>query len=77
MKAFSVVVLNAVDKLGLDMGKVNVNGGALAIGHPLGATGVRLIGTLARTLQLSDKRRGCATACVGGGQGIATLIEKY
>jgi len=76
-EAFSVVVLNAVDKLGLDMGKVNVNGGALAIGHPLGATGVRLIGTLARTLQLSDKRRGCATACVGGGQGIATLIEKY
>jgi len=74
-EAFSVVVLNAATQLGIDLNQVNVNGGALAIGHPLGATGIRLVGTLARTLQLQDKQRGCATACVGGGQGIAMVIE--
>ncbi len=74
-EAFSVVVLNAADKLGLAMDRVNVNGGALALGHPLGATGVRLVGTLARALQTSGEKYGCATACVGGGQGIATIIE--
>lgn len=74
-EAFSVVVLHAAEQLGLNLEQVNVHGGALAIGHPLGATGIRLVGTLARTLRLTEKRRGCATACVGGGQGIATVIE--
>lgn len=74
-EAFSVVVLNAAQQLELDADKVNVHGGALALGHPLGATGIRLVGTLARTLQDQAGRYGCATACVGGGQGIATLIE--
>jgi acetyl-CoA C-acetyltransferase len=54
---------------------VNVNGGAIAIGHPLGATGVRLTLTLARELRRSGKRYGIASACIGGGQGIALLIE--
>jgi len=74
-EAFSVVVLHAAEQLGVNLDHINVNGGALAIGHPLGATGIRLVGTLARTLQLKEKQRGCATACVGGGQGIATVIE--
>ena len=74
-EAFSAVVLNAAEKLQIAAERINVNGGALALGHPLGATGVRLVGTLARALQLSGKRYGCATACVGGGQGIATIIE--
>lgn len=74
-EAFSVVVLNAAKQLGLDMNQINVKGGALAIGHPLGATGIRLVGTLARTLRAQGKQRGCASACVGGGQGIAMVIE--
>lgn len=73
-EAFSVVVLHAARQLGLDLDRININGGALAIGHPLGATGIRLVGTLARTLQQTEKQFGCATACVGGGQGIATII---
>jgi acetyl-CoA acetyltransferase family protein len=75
-EAFSVVVLNAIKELDIDPERVNVNGGAIAIGHPLGATGVRLVGTLARTLKANGARFGCATACIGGGQGIATIIER-
>jgi acetyl-CoA C-acetyltransferase len=75
-EAFSIVVLNAMKELALDPERVNVNGGAIAIGHPLGATGIRLVGTLARTLQARGGRFGCATACIGGGQGIATIIER-
>lgn len=74
-EAFSVVVLNTVKELGLDLNRVNVHGGALALGHPLGATGVRLVGTLARILREKGQRRGCAAACIGGGQGIAVIIE--
>ena len=62
-------------ELGLDEDKLNVNGGAIAIGHPLGATGVRLAITLARELKRSQLRYGIASACIGGGQGIALLIE--
>jgi acetyl-CoA C-acetyltransferase len=62
-------------ELGLDLDKLNVNGGAIALGHPLAATGVRLTLTLARELQRSGLRYGIASACVGGGQGIALLIE--
>lgn len=62
-------------ELGLDMGKLNVNGGAIALGHPLACTGVRLTITLARELQRSGLRYGISSACVGGGQGIALLIE--
>ncbi len=62
-------------ELGLDLAKLNVNGGAIALGHPLAATGVRLTITLARELQRSGLRYGISSACVGGGQGIALLIE--
>jgi len=62
-------------ELGLDLAKLNVNGGAIALGHPLAATGVRLTLTLARELQRSGLRYGISSACVGGGQGIALLIE--
>ena len=75
-EAFCIVALNCIKKLGLDPEKVNVMGGGTAIGHPLGATGVRLTGTLARILETKGGRYGCANACVGGGQGVATIIER-
>ena len=75
-EAFAVVALNCIKELGLDAERVNVMGGGLAIGHALGATGNRLVGTLARILNLKGGRWGCANACVGGGQGVATVIER-
>ena len=75
-EAFCIVALNCVKELGIDPDTVNVMGGATAIGHPLGATGIRLVGTLARILNVNDARWGCANACVGGGQGVATIIER-
>ncbi|MBU1157047.1 MAG: acetyl-CoA C-acetyltransferase [Proteobacteria bacterium] len=75
-EAFAIVALNCIKELGLDPERVNVMGGGLAIGHPLGATGNRLIGTLARILEAKGARWGCANACVGGGQGVATIIER-
>jgi acetyl-CoA C-acetyltransferase len=74
-EAFSVVALHAIKELGIDPDKVNVKGGAIAIGHPLGASGGRLVGTLARILQQEGGRYGCATMCVGAGQGVAMIIE--
>jgi acetyl-CoA C-acetyltransferase len=62
-------------ELGLDMSRLNVNGGAIALGHPLATTGVRLTITLARELKRSGLRWGIASACIGGGQGIALLLE--
>jgi acetyl-CoA acyltransferase len=75
-EAFTIVVLNCIKELGIDPDRVNVKGGATAIGHALGATGCRLIGTLARILNIEKGRFGCATACVGGGQGVATILER-
>jgi acetyl-CoA C-acetyltransferase len=75
-EAFCIVALNCIKALGLDPDKVNVMGGGTAIGHPLGATGARLTGTLARILNEKGGRYGCANACVGGGQGVATIIER-
>jgi acetyl-CoA acyltransferase len=75
-EAFCIVALNCITELGIDPERVNVMGGATAIGHPLGATGIRLVGTLARILRVKDGRYGCATACCGGGQGVATIIER-
>jgi acetyl-CoA C-acetyltransferase len=74
-EAFGAQVMACARELGLDEGKLNVNGGAIAIGHPLGATGVRLAITLARELKRGKWRYGIASACIGGGQGIALLIE--
>ncbi len=75
-EAFAVVVLYAVRELGLDPSKVNVHGGAIAIGHPLGASGARLVGTLARQLHETGKEYGVATLCVGGGQGFAIVLQR-
>jgi acetyl-CoA C-acetyltransferase len=75
-EAFAIVALNCIKELGLDPETVNVMGGGIAIGHALGATGIRLTGTLARILQEKNGRYGCANACVGGGQGVAVIIER-
>jgi acetyl-CoA acyltransferase len=75
-EAFAIVALNCIKELGIDPERVNIMGGGTAIGHPLGATGNRLVGTLARILELKDARWGLANACCGGGQGVATIIER-
>ena len=74
-EAFGAQVMASARELGLDEDRLNVNGGAIAIGHPLGATGIRLVVTMARELRRTGLRRGIAAACIGGGQGIALLIE--
>ncbi|MFF8633475.1 acetyl-CoA C-acetyltransferase [Streptomyces pilosus] len=75
-EAFAAVVLRFVKDMGLSLDKVNVNGGAIALGHPLGATGAMILGTLVDELGRQDKRYGLATLCVGGGMGIATVVER-
>ncbi|MFC3233442.1 hypothetical protein ACFOL3_09715, partial [Streptomyces nitrosporeus] len=75
-EAFAGVVLRFVREMGLSLDKVNVNGGAIAMGHPLGATGAMILGTLVDELERRDKRYGLATLCVGGGMGIATVVER-
>jgi acetyl-CoA C-acetyltransferase len=75
-EAFAIVALNCIRELGLDPERVNVMGGGTAIGHPLGASGIRLTGTLARILEAKGGRYGCANMCCGGGQGVATIIER-
>jgi acetyl-CoA C-acetyltransferase len=74
-EAFAAQTLPCMAELGLPPERVNVHGGAIAIGHPLAATGIRLSLTLARELKRSGTRYGIASACIGGGQGIALLIE--
>ncbi|MCP2166384.1 acetyl-CoA C-acetyltransferase [Goodfellowiella coeruleoviolacea] len=75
-EAFAAVVLRFQRELGVPDEKVNVNGGAIALGHPLGATGCMILGTLLDELERRDLRRGLATLCVGGGMGVATIIER-
>ncbi|MEU3947889.1 acetyl-CoA C-acetyltransferase [Streptomyces sp. NPDC029526] len=75
-EAFAAVVLRFVKDMGLSLDKVNVNGGAIALGHPLGATGAMILGILVDELERRDKRYGLATLCVGGGMGIATVVER-
>src|SRR6185436_6659844 len=75
-EAFGAQVMACARELGIDEDKLNVNGGAIAIGHPLGATGVRLAITLARELRRSGGRYGIASMCIGGGQGTALLLER-
>ena len=74
-EAFAAQYLSVEKELGLDREKVNVNGGAIALGHPLGMSGTRLLLTLALELRRRGGRRGIASACIGGGQGIAALLE--
>lgn len=74
-EAFANVTLHAIDSLGIDEDKVNVNGGAIALGHPIGASGARIVGALVRELQRSGGGLGVAGICSGGGQGDALLVE--
>jgi acetyl-CoA acyltransferase len=75
-EAFAPVPLVVMQELGMDPARVNVNGGAIALGHPLGATGAMLIGTLVDELERTDKRFGLSTMCIGIGMGIATIVER-
>ena len=75
-EAFAVVPMKFMKELGVPEEKVNVNGGSIAMGHPLGATGAMIVGTLIDELERRNLRYGLATLCVGGGMGIATIIER-
>ncbi|MFD4376085.1 acetyl-CoA C-acetyltransferase [Streptomyces sp. NPDC058486] len=75
-EAFAAQVIPSYQDLGLDLDKVNVNGGAIAVGHPFGMTGARITGTLINSLRFHDKQFGLETMCVGGGQGMAMVIER-
>ncbi|MGL6000152.1 MAG: acetyl-CoA C-acetyltransferase [Pseudomonas proteolytica] len=75
-EAFASVVLKFIKDMGIDAARVNVNGGSIAMGHPLGATGCAILGTLLDELEARQQRYGLATLCVGGGMGIATIIER-
>ena len=75
-EAFASVVMRFQRELNVPDDKVNVNGGAIAMGHPLGATGAMILGTLLDELERRELRYGLATLCVGGGMGIATIIER-
>jgi acetyl-CoA acyltransferase len=74
-EAFAAQALACVDELGLDLAKVNLDGGAIALGHPLGATGARITGKTAQLLRREGKRYGLATQCIGAGMGISTIVE--
>ncbi|MGW0560201.1 acetyl-CoA C-acetyltransferase [Streptomyces sp. NPDC003016] len=75
-EAFAAQVIPSYQDLGLDLDKLNVNGGAIAVGHPFGMTGARITGTLINSLQFHDKQFGLETMCVGGGQGMAMVVER-
>ncbi|QBX55563.1 acetyl-CoA C-acetyltransferase [Nocardioides seonyuensis] len=75
-EAFAAVAMRFMRDMGIDSEITNVNGGAIAMGHPLGATGAMILGTLVDELERRDLRRGLATLCVGGGMGIATIVER-
>src|SRR6202000_3072680 len=74
-EAFASVTLNSIRMLGIDEDKVNVNGGAVALGHPLGASGARILGSLVLELRRRGGGLGCAAICSGGGQGDAVIVE--
>ena len=75
-EAFAAVVMRFMKEMQVPHDKVNVNGGAIAMGHPLGATGAMILGTLIDELHRRQRRYGLATLCVGGGMGIATIVER-
>ncbi len=75
-EAFAVVALAAIQELELDPERVNVNGGAVALGHPIGASGARILVTLLHAMQQRDARRGCAAICLGGGEATAVVVER-
>ena len=75
-EAFASQVLGSADDLGMDFDRLNVHGGAIALGHPFGSTGTRIMATLINGLQTKDKQFGLESMCVGGGQGMAILVER-
>ncbi len=75
-EAFAVVVLAVMKDLGLDRGKVNIHGGACALGHPLGATGAKLLTTLVYALKTHGKKKGVVSLCIGGGEAVAMAVER-
>ncbi len=75
-EAFAAQVLPSQRDLGIDMDRLNVNGGAIAVGHPFGMTGARITSTLVNSLKFHDKQFGLETMCVGGGQGMAMILER-
>ena len=75
-EAFAVQALAVIREAGLDIDRVNVNGGALALGHPLGCTGAKLTATILREMERRNSRYGMVTMCIGGGQGAAGIFEK-
>jgi acetyl-CoA acetyltransferase len=74
-EAFAAQSLGVIRELGLDESRVNVNGGAIALGHPLGCSGARILTTLIHAMHARGAKRGLATLCVGVGQGVSTLVE--
>ena len=75
-EAFSVQAIAVIDQLGLDPNKVNVNGGAVALGHPIGCTGARILVTLLHEMIRRDVKKGIATLCLGGGNAVAMAVER-
>jgi acetyl-CoA C-acetyltransferase len=75
-EAFSAVSVAINHELGLDPKKVNVNGGAVALGHPIGATGARILTTLLHAMEVRGGRRGLASLCIGGGEALAMIVER-
>ena len=75
-EAFAAQSIAVIRELGIDPNRVNVNGGAIALGHPIGASGARILVTLIHEMKKQNKNKGCATLCIGGGIGIALCVEK-
>ena len=75
-EAFSVVSMAAIEDFSLDKNKVNIYGGAVALGHPIGASGARILTTLLNGMERTDSQLGLATLCIGGGEASALIIEK-
>ena len=75
-EAFAAQTIAVISELAIDEDKVNVNGGAIALGHPIGASGARILVTLIHEMQRQNKKKGCAALCIGGGMGIALCVEK-
>jgi len=75
-EAFAAQSIAVINELGIDQNRVNVNGGAIALGHPIGASGARILVTLIHEIIRQNKKKGCATLCIGGGMGIALCVEK-
>ena len=75
-EAFAAQIIAVIRELNLDENKVNVNGGAIALGHPIGASGARILVTLLNEMKKLNKKKGCASLCIGGGMGIALCVER-